>query len=106
MAEDQQPATKADIAQLAARMDQLTNRTEQLANRTEQLATQAQLEASELRLAARLERAETALLNGFRNYATQQEVRTSALESRSAMFERRLTEVEFKLGMQPPPQQP
>ncbi len=90
MAEDQQPATKADIAHLAARMDRLAT----------------QMEASELRLATRLERAETALLNGFRNYATQQEVRTSALESRFAMFERRLTEVEFKLGMQPPPQQP
>jgi hypothetical protein len=68
----------------------------------QQPATKADLDAAELRLAARIERAETALLNGFRNYALQQDVRTSALETRFSLFERRLTELELKLGLQPP----
>lgn len=72
----------------------------------------AELEASEKRihdhitdLALRLERAETALLNGFRNYTRVETVRTKALETRVEELERRMLNVELDRITPPPDEQ-
>ena len=75
MPDDNQPASKLDIAEL-----------------------RRELTASELRLAERIERAETALLTGFHSYAKSHATRTKALELRVAEIEERLLDIDQQLG--------
>ena len=64
-------------------------------------AVDGKVEASEARLADRLERAVTTLLTGFHTHARLAHVRDTALETRVAQIENRLTDIELLLGKQP-----
>jgi hypothetical protein len=88
------PATKQDIE----RVLQHVGAVEQHVKAVEQ-----HVEAAEARLADRLERAVTTMLTGFHEFARRANLRDTALESRVALIEDRLLEIEHLLGKNPPP---
>ena len=63
-------------------------------------AMDAKIEAIDARLADRLERAVTTMLTGFHSHARLTHVRDTALETRVAEIENRLTDIELLLGKQ------